>query len=161
MRALDDFLIDRVAQRISDALARWCSCYGIAAFLYTGSLLGFIAGGVTQVAQDSNWLSFAFIAVCFPLMGLRIWTANGLDKKTMLGVMPNTRIAEFFSRTVLSVIFLPSNGAGLLMVEQRGRQIISAAWMIFAIGNYFLACRKNPPKPRRATVPVGAAFSSR
>jgi hypothetical protein len=33
IRAIDDFLIDRVVQRISDALARWVSCYGIAAFL--------------------------------------------------------------------------------------------------------------------------------
>ena len=33
IRAIDDFLIYRVVQRISDALARWVSCYGIAAFL--------------------------------------------------------------------------------------------------------------------------------
>jgi hypothetical protein len=52
IRAIDDFLIDRVFQRISDALARWVSCYGIAAFLLTGAILSEFA----SAAVYESWL---------------------------------------------------------------------------------------------------------
>ena len=58
MRRLDDFIIDRVFQKIADALHRHASCYAIASFLLTGygliGIVALVAGGESEQRQASG-----------------------------------------------------------------------------------------------------------
>ncbi len=86
IRAIDDFLIDRVFQRISDALARWVSCYGIAAFLLTGAILLVFVAAV--MPHD------VLAAVLGILWVFRLIRLHRMDAVAPSDALPEERIRE-------------------------------------------------------------------
>lgn len=146
MSALDDLLIERVFQRIADALARWISCYGIAAFLLTGFLLGRMVQHFMR--QEWFYLALALVVWLPPLV-----TAYRLDLKPASSALPDARL-RFQALRRLSLVFLPLDAFSIVVTPLTD---LYGIWLLTTPALYFLACRRNPPKPRRVTVPIGAA----
>ena len=146
LRRLDDFLIDRVFQKIADAAARWVSCYGIAAFLLTGA-------GLMKVADYSvnrDWFGLAFLSLWAPGIAYR---AYQLDAKASASVLPPDRVGAMGWR-LWSVATNPLDLLCLLTAQTWWDYPRFGAWFLVTPALYFMACRRNPPKEKRAVVPV-------
>jgi hypothetical protein len=90
IRAIDDFLIDRVFQRISDALARWVSCYGIAAFWLAGAILSEFAAAVMPHDVLAALLGIVWV--------FRLIRVHRMDAAAYSDVLPAERIKDVFWR---------------------------------------------------------------
>lgn len=155
MQRVDDFLIDRVFQKIADALHRVASCFAIGAFFMTGF----------AIVHFSFWgWSFIHVGVSpeliLPVIGLAmalIWVPPRVKKAIRLerewnegnDVLPNERPA-FISQRVFFLLFLPFDWL-LLVADVNLGNVVSAAadlsWSMLCTGLYFLACA--PKRPRR------------
>jgi len=163
MHRLDDFLIDRVFQKIADALCRWWSCYGLAAFLLTGG--GGVLVGLSAFAliRAECWL------LVFPLPLLGFWvyyktkSAYDLDAAWQRGkeALPADRIRDVVLRVVWVAFTVLHSTMVLLSLERQTARSLAlyTAWCLFAFGLYFLACV--PKRPRRQTQREFAWGSSR
>jgi hypothetical protein len=148
---LDSFLVDRIFQPLADALARWTSCYGIAAFLLTGVIFGQVAGYI--------WMEKWAYAISMPIWSLmKCIQAYELERRPPSDVLPIERIQgqiwagrpgllliEIFAQPMILLI-PPPDGKVMWIYEQE-------SWWVVIIACYFMACRRNPPKPRRAKIP--------
>jgi len=151
MRRLDDFLIERVFQKIADALCRWRSCYGIAAFLLTGGSAVLVGVGAFTLIRFENWLLLAFL----PLMGFwsyhKTKSAYDLDAAWHQGkeALPVDRIRDAVLRVVWLVIMVFHGTQVLLLLETQTALSLAyyAGWCLFTFGLYFLAC--TPKRPRQ------------
>lgn len=147
LRNMDDFLIDRVFQPVSDRAARYVSCYGIAAFLLTGMLL--ILGGLKL--YDRDWIGLLITSGWLPYDVCR---AYRLDAAPSSDVLPICRIKDFWLRILFLVVLIALLPTFVLNwwtgdYIKLGHEI---GWSIVVPAYYFMACRKNPPTPRRSTV---------
>lgn len=153
-RAIDDFLIDRVFQPISDRLERWISCYGIAEFLMTGYI---VEATVFRVFAEPK---LVWHVPVFMFIGWGFFRrARKLDRSGPLDVIPAGRITELWVRMawIASCLFL---AVPLLLVGVGFFGGIDTATIFFApaASEYFLACRRRPLKPKRSRAPANAAF---
>lgn len=154
IQRMDDFLIDRVFQPISDALARWISCYGIAAFLLTGACL--FQGGAFVYRREWFWLLIA--SAWFPLV---IHKAHEMDKALPSNVMVADRLTGRWVRLLLLIgqcLFLPRD---IMSSDAPVHQVESATWWGVIAAYYFMACYKRPAKPKRAKVPTAIMEGAR
>lgn len=151
LHALDDFLIDKVHQRVSDALSRYVSCYGIAGFLYVGGFLGIVVGA----GMSRAWFAVASAGmIWFPYQ-----CSMDLDKAAPNSAMPAQRLVGFVWR-IVALIACPPMVFGLGSSSQSVWGMVwGAAFAPLLSAEYFMACRKNPPKQKRAKVPFGAMFN--
>jgi hypothetical protein len=144
-RKIDDWIIDQVFQKISDALVRWMSCYAIAAFLLTGTILL----RITAHMFDGYWALLFFDAIWLPF---RLLDAHTMDREPVRDVLPIERIAwmpgRFFwlSLAVLGfpVFFLQRDHA-VLALE-------SGDWLL-VMALFFMACRRRPPAQQKSRAP--------
>lgn len=140
IQKIDDYLIDLVFQPISDRLARWVSCYEIAQFLLVGSSLIFVSVTIYYEA-------FLGGALTVPWAIFLYWRASKLQNTPINNVLPIER-AEFcmfrvcliISEPVWLILFYTSTSYYLLVRE--------LGWIIIIVALYFMACRRNPPKPK-------------
>lgn len=142
MRAIDGFLIDRVFQPLADRLARWVSCYGIAAFLLTGFMLYHVAFYVYR----EEMVGLCLTALWLP--GLT-WRAYDLDRNPPLGVLPAERITRYASRCGNLLLILPITVLELCASSSLFETINQVGWLILIPAECFMACRANPPAQRR------------
>lgn len=142
IRKLDDWLIDEVFQRVADRLAAIACCYSIAAFLFTGFILG--AGFDYTLQQD--YVGLALLSLWAPR---RCWQAYRRVGEPLSNVMPIDRVAYFYLRVLmgaLSTIFM------VMALSMLGR-MREVPWLIMVAAEYFMACRRRPPIERRSHVP--------
>ena len=162
MRRLDDFLIDRVFQKIADALHRHASCYAIAGFLMTGYGLSAVMAMVDWFVHDyiaAPVLLFVFMLFYPPF----IIRAVRLERRWASGdnALPNDRITGCIQRTLAlfwTAIPVPIDAMQLLAGLQLAA-IFNLGWLLYLAGLYFLAC--TPKRPRRQTQRQLAWGSSR
>lgn len=144
---VDTFLIDRVFQPISDKMARYVSCYGIAAFLLTGAIpVNFVLGWM-----DNSWWLTVLAAIWMPAL---VYRAYRLEASALAAAQPPDRVAYrdlrslgFFAQFLTSpydFIYL-FNGNRLMFIE-------SVSWWLIVFALYFMACRRNPPKPQTVLI---------
>jgi hypothetical protein len=149
LHTIDDWIIDRAFQPISDRLARYMSCYGIAAFLLTGVILSNLAYAV----HDYSWVTLVILPVwSLPLL----IEAYHHDAAPVSNVLPIFRIKYFFWR-MIQLVLIPNNILLAITSSDVWDSQRWAAWTIVTAVLYFMACRRNPPKPRRAKAPITAA----
>jgi len=164
MRRLDDFLIDRVFQKIADALHRVASCYAIGSFL----LVGF-------AAMHFLWYALAYskgqylILLTFGLMlslfwvPIRVVRAIRIDKQWAEGrdALPPERISDAWFR-LFFLLMLPFDAFSAYLnwiSTALGGMIGDLSWFMLVAGAYFLAC--TPKRPSRQTQRQWAWGSSR
>ena len=136
-------------QPIADALARWVSCYGIAAFLLTGSLMERVASEFYRAA----WIEFAFTLMWLPAM---VFHAYKLDAEAPCDVMPEDRIVFFLLRILNAMLPVPFSMLFLIALDKNWiDKADGIGWIIAAAAFYFMACRKHPPAPKRFTYAAG------
>lgn len=151
IRAIDDFLIDRVFQRMSDVLARWVSCYGIAAFLLTGAVL-------LAFASAAMWQSW--VGILPGLLGIffvgRLVQAHQLERAAHSDVMPEVRVKLGLWRLIYVAICGNDLIAEIFIKLSFPSWSENIGFLLYTLAVYFMACRKLPPKPRRARIPADA-----
>ena len=142
MRTFDYFLIDRVFQPLADCVARWISCYGIAAFLLTG--FGLVNAAYWVIREDV--FGIVLMALWFPRL---VWRAYQLDANPPRGVLPPERVTGFLSRCANLVFIAP--GSILLMCDARDALAFLSdfAWLVLVPAECLMACRANPPSVTR------------
>lgn len=150
LRSIDDFLIERVHQPIADLFARHVSCYGIASFLFMGALLGMTMGSVMRGAYVSAVMNAWLV---FPVL-----RCESLDKSALIGVMPANRVTEFFWRIIWWAV-IPATFVGAIFTPGVWNRVWAIGELLILPGFYFMACRKNPPKQKRAKAPIGVSFN--
>ncbi len=151
MRRLDDFLIDRVFQPIADALARWTSCYGIAAFFLTGAILAMI----TSIALEPSMRSVGAVLLSVVWV-IRLIEAHLMDRRGYSDVLPEERILHVYWRPVYVAFVVFDLIREAFGWDDFRNLILNQGWLLNTLAVYFMACRKQPPKQRRARVPAGA-----
>lgn len=151
----DSFLIDRGFQPISDRLAGWASCYAIAAFLLTGATFVEVAA----LLQLTLWIG---LAINGPWFAFNAWRAYQMESAPISTVLPRERITGSFARPIYMAFQLASWPATVVLtIEGEWQSIVAdAGWWLFILGLYFLACRRNPPKPRAVRLPLSTATQS-
>lgn len=152
---LDSFLIDKAFQPIADRLARWISCYGIAAFLLTGVTLG----NAVAFAWTMRWEELLVTA----WFAYRCRDAYVLDRAPPSNALPVERIKRsgWMGRPglVLCVAFfttihIVAPAPGWSRIDIWAYRL----WWIYIAAAYFMACRRDPPKPKAAKIPRGLAY---
>ncbi len=151
MRRIDDFLIDRVFQPVADALARWASCYGIAAFLLTGAILAMITA--IALAPDVRSVGAVLLSV---LWVVRLIEAHRLDRRASSDVLPAERIRDVYWRPAYIAFVVCDLMAETFGLSDLRDLVFNQGWLLNTLAVYFMACRKQPPKQRRARVPTNA-----
>lgn len=148
IRAIDDFMVDRVFQPISDALARWVSCYGIAAFLLTGAIPLAFAAAVMRW----SWYAIppGFLGV---MWACRLVQMHQMDTAACSDVLPTERIRDALLRPVFLPFCVYDLMFEILTEVPFDIWLWNQAWLLYTLAIYFMACRKLPPKPRRSHVP--------
>lgn len=140
---IDSFLIDRVFQPISDRLARIASCYAIAAFLLTGALpLNFIIGWITEF-----WPSVILAVLWMPYL---IYRAYKLESSSISEVQPTDRFEHIHMRMFLLVVQTLGSPWDILFLYAGNYLdfLDTCSWWLIICAMYFMACRRNPPKPK-------------
>lgn len=146
---VDDFLIDRVFQRIADNLDRWVSCYGIAAFLMTGFALEQIAYRILRQSNLIEWLWYLWIPFVVADAYKRERSAKVSD------ILPPRRWFDRFMRCTLVFLtwILGAFSAIPLPTDKLIDRINLVAWAFYTVSLYFMACCRKPP--RRQAVRLG------
>lgn len=151
----DSFLIDRGFQPISDRLAGWASCYAISGFLITGATLAEIAA----LLRLEAWAALAIVA---PWFAFQAWRAHRMESAPASNVLPKERIVSRFTR-VFYIALSITNAPVTVALAMQGHPIWimrdAGGWLLI-LGLYFLACRRNPPKPRAVRLPLSTATLS-
>lgn len=137
---IDDWLIDRVFQRISDGLARFASCYAIAAFLLTGAALGH--WGLYIVRQE--WVGLLLSSMWLPF---RVADAYRLEREPQRDVLPVERVRYFFQRIIFLMLQIAISPLVLLDATEGNYWMLASDtfWWVIVVGFYFMACRRRPP----------------
>ncbi len=151
MRRLDDFLIDRVFQPVADALARWISCYGLAAFLLTGAVLAMITA--IALSPDVRSVGVVLLSVVWVV---RLIEAHQLDQRASSDVLPAERIRDVYWRPAYLAVVVYDLMVEIFSLSDLRDLMFNQGWLLNTLAVYFMACRKQPPKQRRAHVPAGA-----
>lgn len=153
---VDDFLVDRIFQPIADALARWASCYAIAAFFLTGFAL---VDTVTNVVLG-HWMILLLFVTWMPFLLIECHT---LQRKGLCDTMPYNRIRFRILRPfwfLLSAVSVP-----MAITAGTGESWFGALWIhdqwLLIVGMYFMACHMIPPRRQRQTVPRWVAALER
>ena len=136
MITVDDFLIDRVFQRISDALWRLGNCYDMASFWLTGALL-------SEVVADTFQRHWVFLATLVPFYA--VYAARAYYLSWRYGddtILPMDRIRDHLYRCIILVLCCGEIVRAIFI----GVDIGSFVVFQFLIGLYFLACRPSRPK---------------
>jgi hypothetical protein len=149
MRRVDNFLIDRAFQPLADTMARWVSCYGIAAFMLTGVFLA----KASDYVVNRDYFPLVLMLIYLPFVTLR---AYQLDAEPERSVLPPERATMFWFR-MFSLLTNPLDVLAVAMAVNWWDRIRFGAWLLLTPALYFMACRRNPPKPRRAVVPAAVA----
>jgi hypothetical protein len=152
-RCIDDFLIDRTFQPASDALARWVSCYGIAEFLWTGAMLARLVMLVHET--DRDWIATLIV---IPLMLVFLLECRREDIKPPSAILPVFRVKHFRMRCAW-IILVPIEAFLLAAGENWSDRLQSLSWFAVYAACWFMACRRNPPKPARAPAMATGALS--
>lgn len=141
----DDFLIDRVFQPIADLLAPVITCVMLG-HLFTGLLVVFGLGWC--VTRPAYW-----VAPLFLIYGsARLFRLT----PTRLGMMPIERVRGFLGRLMdwlIIILIVPSE----ILDPTIDTTFILAELVCWLISDYFYACRRNPPKPRKFRMPAWLA----
>ncbi len=150
---IDCFLIDRVFQRVANAVERWTNCYAIAAFLIAGASIAQWASVLVNILRNPHWiglLSAAGPAIITPIWYMWWKAADRLASAPPTNVMPIIRIELFITRSLYSVLLVPLNL--LLFLPPRHVQdiLFASSWLLVSAGLYFLACYRRPPRARKA-----------
>lgn len=153
MRRLDDFIIDRVFQPIADRLARYWSCYAIAAFILTGFDLEHAAFYIYK--EDYVW-----IAVAAMWLAPMTYRAYQLESQPVRNVLPLERI-QFLALRLLNAAFTPFVLLAVFLLPVGIRTIDDIGWAAMVVALYLMACRKNPPRQQRAKAPAFAVSEQR
>ena len=140
---MDDWLIDKIFQPMSDRLARIASCYSIAAFLLTGFGL---EQAIIMFFIPYSWLLLISLA-WFPKLLIR---AHRLEASSISDAIPAERINNKPGRTLDILLLTPFIVLGLVLSSWTSR-LTSIAWLAMIAAEYFMACRRLPPK--RAAAP--------
>jgi hypothetical protein len=151
LHKMDDYLIDRVFQPTADALWRVASCYGLAAFFYTGFMFIFASCRVI----NQSYFSLLFFMLWMPLRAFRAYRE---DQKPARNVVPIYRVSEFYLR-VLDIPLVVASVACAVIPDSSGVifRIGEISWVLLFLGDYFMACRKRPPAQSRSEVSVWGA----
>ncbi len=149
-RRLDDWIIDCIFQPISDALARWVSCYGIAEFLWTGVVLSRLALFVHD--QERYWISILFM---IPWAVWYLIDCHREDMKPPSATLPVFRIRLFGMRCSWLVL-APIDALSVVFAETGWERLQAISWFAVYAACWFMACRRNPPKPARAPMVIDA-----
>jgi hypothetical protein len=146
LRRIDDFLIDRVFQPVTDRLASVTSPCAMAAFL----LVGFLVSNEAWCITYGHYV-LAFLAGC--TFAAAYLMAVDEDKKPLSNTLPSVRIIHFIPRmiglmllTPLMVLLTPLNFHILHPLADIG-------WWLYLMALYFMACRKMPPPKRETEAP--------
>lgn len=153
LRAIDDFLIDRVFQKLADALHRVASCYAIGSFLLLGFALLHFAWwglGITAGGGFATWLG---LLVSLGWIPSAVWQAMKLDRQWSEGrdTLPSMRLSHVWFRLLL-VFGLPLDLSTIWLDWHVGRFVMAItdlSWPLCAVGFYFMAC--TPKRPKRQT----------
>ncbi len=139
IRRIDDFLIDRVFQPVADVSSRWCSCYGIAAFLFTGFAL-------EQFVYRFYLRDWLWMALGLTWIPKRVWDAYKAELRPIRDVMPIDRISNFIVRVVFVVFLIPTTVIAVAEAKDAMKTVAEISWIFLIIGEYFMACRPRPPR---------------
>lgn len=151
MRHIDDWLIDRVFQPLADRVAGYVSCYGIAAFLFTGFMLELDAR--MAVRGDYLWILVTMVWPLRPTL-----RAYQLDAQPLSNVMPIDRVTHVAARIFSLAIIVPGATVLFLLAKDVSDRLHEIAWMMVLPAEYFTACRRSPPKWRHAAAPSHAVM---
>ena len=149
MERVDSFIIDRLFQPVSDSVARYVSCYGIAAFLLTGAVpLHFMA----EFAKG-YWVAMFVSLTWLPVL---VYRAYKLEQAPPSNLLPLERVHYVLLRVGLltfQALFVPFD---YWMIQTGGIWValMDFGWWIIVVALYFMACRRKPPKPKRAVQTV-------
>jgi len=146
-RTIDDFIIDRIFQPISDTLASLVSCYAIGAFLMTGGLMFSFAWDV----QAQHWVNLFFDVTFGPLY---LYWAHRMQNEPIRNVMPTNRIALLPVRIFLVVLCLFGSIPAIVINLAQGIWIEAThnfSGICMTAAFYFLACRRLPPTRRASS----------
>jgi hypothetical protein len=132
---------------------------GIAAFLYTGLLLEHV---VYDAFRGMYWLMPTLVLVC----GLRTWMAYRLDRISPRDVMPAERLRNHVPRIFFLVVLMPVAiwaiadlwrfWAVAPAIDMAAYNIDMLAFAITFVPEYFMACRRRPPRRQHAPAPSNA-----
>lgn len=157
MRALDEFLLDKVFQPVADRYADRMNCFdfartcamGVAVFIAARVVPGYFSGVLNGMS-----LVFGFIAmmVAFWLRKL----AGDFDRTQKEGLLNPMRISLLPARLFSVIVGVPV--AILFVVVDSGISDVFflMEMILWMTTYYFISCRKNPPArvyaPREAFV---------
>lgn len=154
LHSIDNYLIDRIFQPISDFFSRWISCYGIAAFILTGAVVMRI---VLEVVVDGAFAK-VFEAIIATAIYLECGRAYILDSKPPSDILPAYRITHYAVR-VFAIFSFPPFSLFLLFdifFPDAVQLLIDGSWMSYMVAVFFLSCRKRPPRPQEYRTPAFA-----
>lgn len=152
MRKIDDFLIDRAFQPAADWLEPRISCYGIAAFLATGSTVAYIA----SFTDGATWVVMLLAAMNLP----NIIRFHRLDEKAITDVAPAIRVVNAFWRLVAVSFVAFDVTCWVTRTWPLNVYLSDSGWMLYTAASYFSACRRHPPRRERKTARVPASLVS-
>jgi hypothetical protein len=148
MKLIDDFLIDKVFQRISNFIAPLISCYGLANILLSLGCIFLILG-----TKFTDPIAIICLALVFFFWAIWAFRANELDRSAQEGVMPIDRPRDMTVRLVYFFFLLWAGLEDLLKYlfhtvnysSINRSNLLDVAWLFATLGLYFIACRKMPP----------------
>ena len=143
-RDLDDFLVDRVFQPVVDRLP--ASAEVAAGFVSIGAGLCFVCG----FALAREWV---FVAIVVPCWGFLVLRAHR-PRRERPGTFPVERLMWHMRLFQISIAICMSTVAAL--APDRTTVLLAAGQWGIVMTDYMLACRRNPPPPKKATVPVAS-----
>lgn len=157
LQRLDDWLIDRVAQPAADRLARWWTPQALGRSLLVGSAV------FVTCRAFVLWRAGQADPATFTIGGLwaasLCWVAqSNPEDRRQRGMMPAARARWCFLRCFSLAIDPLFTGLDLLRFavgfgEAKDALAIMERALCLA-GLYLMACRNNPPPPRRAEAPA-------
>lgn len=153
MKTVDDFLIDRLFQPVVDAMVAVASCYAIAAFVLTGGGFLLLVVDVHQAIYASAWwwCTVGIVSLYLPTIIVR---AYRLEQDRPRDAMPIDRVSMMWFRVGVlycQTIFLPMDV--MYWAKLPWNALADLGWWLVIVGAYFMACRRAPPKQKRAYLP--------
>jgi len=156
MRRIDDFMVDRVFQPIADRLEVWKNCYGLAAFLATGSIACYL---VAFFYPPFNKISVRCVLVILCVCSLSsVRNCHNLERRLATNVVSPDRIAYLPWRMVALVINVQNTMFAVSGTV--GGKIYFVAWLAYTCSIYFCACQRRPPRREVSRSPVLSGASS-
>lgn len=150
MSAIDNWVVTKYAQPVADYIERWMNCYALAAFLLTGSILGFAVYGI----HEEKWFSLFIWSILVPREAYFAYRMAESEPST---VRP-THVLRMTAARGFTIILLPVDFYVLFFPSNPWWRLEEASWLAMVFAFFMMAAHRRPPSSRSSTKARGSIF---